>query len=47
MCQDKKQPHKCCGNCKKNFDKAAPKDTPKTDGVPPKRTCGTKPPANK
>lgn len=41
MCQPK--PHKCCGNCKKDFDKTAPKDAPKTE-APKKRSCGTKPP---
>lgn len=44
MCQDKKdQPHRCCGKCRTDFDKSAPKqDTPAKP--PQKRTCGTPPP---
>lgn len=49
MCQDKKdQPHRCCGNCRKDFDKSAPKKDQPAPKEPPKvRTCGTKPPEKK
>lgn len=51
MCKDtpKKEGHKCCGGCKTKFNKdAAPKgDQPAGEqNVPPRRTCGTKPPKN-